>query len=141
MHGFGDGHRLADRDRRPAEKLKLAVDRLLVGRSALLGPVAERGWLAGRRRYGIDRGREDDRHQGGCKQLSPTSRGTHACSLHLEPVSAGARAGSSRKKMRPTPWRYMGRPRNVANGAVPPSAAIEAARAPLGLEAGPALRL
>src|SRR5205823_1052616 len=81
-------------------------DRLLVGRRALLGPIAQRGALVGRRPDGIDRGREDDRHQGGCKQLSPTSPGTHACSLHLEPVSAGARAGSSRKKTRPTPWRY-----------------------------------
>ena len=37
------------------------------------------------------------------------------------------------KKARPTHWRYMGRPRNVANGVVSPFAAIEAARAHLGL--------
>src|SRR5438445_9381158 len=97
MQGFGDGHRLAQRDGRPAEKRELATDRLLIGGGIIAGLVAERGWLAGRRRVGIDRGREDDRHQDDCKQLSPTSWRTHVAVSLLEPVSAGGWAGSSRR--------------------------------------------
>src|SRR6266545_8143864 len=45
----------------------------------------------------------------------------------LEPVSAGGRAGSSHTTRGRPFWRHTGRPRSVANGAVPPFAAVEAA--------------
>ena len=140
--GFGDGHRLAQRD---AEPRKSAISRLTACWSdAAPSPASSRSEAGslGRRRVGVDRRREDDRHQDDRKQLSPTSRRTHVCSLILEACLC-RRSGPDRivKKSRPTPWRHMGRPRNVANGAVPPFAAIEAARAPLGLvKAGSALR-
>src|SRR5438046_9691600 len=95
MQGFGDGHRLAQRDSRPAEKRELAADRLLVGRGIIAGFIAERGWLAGRRRLGIDRGREADRQQDDCKQLTPTSWRTHVAVSLLASAAAGVRGRST----------------------------------------------